>query len=158
MRNPWTGPLTVALVVLVLDRWTKSLVIHHLPQGAALVLTPFLNLVHVRNAGGAFGMGAEGGYRSSFFFIVVSLIAILVIISLLRKLPSREILVRWSLGAVLGGGLGNLMDRLIYGRVIDFMDFHIAQYHWPAFNLADSFITVGLGLALWGYYRLKAKG
>ncbi|RLE00224.1 MAG: signal peptidase II [Aquificota bacterium] len=157
MRNPWTVPLTIALIVLVLDRWTKSLVIHHLPQGAILALTPFLNLVHVRNPGGAFGMGSSGGYRSSFFFIVVSLIAILVVISLLRKLSHKETLVRWSLGAVLGGGLGNLIDRLLYGRVIDFIDFHIAQYHWPAFNLADSVITVGLGLALWGYFKGKSR-
>ncbi len=156
MRNPWTGPITIALLVLALDRWTKYLVIHHLPQGATLVVAPFLNLVQVRNAGGAFGVGNHGGYRSSFFFIVVSIIAIVVIISLLRRLPPRATLVRWSLGAVLGGGIGNLIDRLVYGRVIDFLDFHIAQYHWPAFNVADSFITVGLGLAIWGYY-IKGK-
>ncbi len=152
MKNPWTGPLTIALAVLALDRWTKHLVVQHLPQGATLIITPFLNLVHVRNAGGAFGMGSQGGYRSSFFFIVVSLVAILVVISLLRKLPPRATLVRWSLGAVLGGGVGNLIDRLFYGRVIDFIDFHISQYHWPAFNVADSCITLGLALAVWGYY------
>ena len=102
-------------------------------------------------------MGSQEGYRASFFFIVASLVAIVVIISLLRKLPPKERLVRWSLGAVLGGGIGNLVDRLYYGRVIDFIDFHWDGYHWPAFNVADTAITLGLALALWGYFRRKVE-
>ena len=157
MKSPWRGPLVGALGGLILDRWTKLAVVHSLPQGAMVVLTPFLNLVHVRNAGGAFGMGSQDGYRASFFFIVASLVAIVVVISLLRKLPPKERLVRWGLGAVLGGGIGNLVDRLYYGRVIDFIDFHWDGYHWPAFNVADTAITLGLALALWGYFRRKVE-
>jgi signal peptidase II len=157
MKIPWRGPLIVALGILILDRWTKIMIVHSLPQGALVVLTPFLNLVHVRNAGGVFGMGSQGGYRSSFFFIIASLVAIVVIISLLRKLSPKERLVRWSLGAVLGGGIGNLVDRLIYGRVIDFIDFHWEGYHWPAFNAADAAITLGLVLALWGYFGRRVE-
>ncbi len=157
MKSPWIAPLSVALAVVALDRWTKIAVSYSIPQGAWIVITPFLNLVHVRNAGGVFGMGSKEGYRSSFFFIVASLVAIVVIISLLRRLSAKQRLVRWSLGAVLGGGVGNLVDRLFYGRVIDFIDFHWAGYHWPAFNVADTAITVGLALALWGYFRRRVE-
>ena len=155
MRSRWIAPMTIAMVVLVLDRWTKVVISKSLVQGGILVLMPFLNIVHVGNRGGAFGVGSGGGYRSSFFFIVVSILAVMVIVSLMRKLPPGDRLTMWSLGAVLGGGLGNLVDRVLYGRVIDFIDLHISGYHWPAFNVADSAITVGLAFALWGYFRRK---
>lgn len=156
MRERWLAPGLIALILLGLDRWTKLMVIQLLPQGATLEVIPgFFNIVHVRNTGGAFGVAS--GTRSSFLFLLASIIAILVVISLIRKLPKEARMMRWSLGAVLGGGVGNLIDRVFYGRVIDFVDFYIHSLHWPAFNIADSSILVGLTFTLWGYLKQKKR-
>ncbi len=155
----WGLPLLLALLVLVLDRVAQVWVVHNLSTKTTLVLSRFLSLTQVRNPGGAFGMYV--GSRSGTVFLVASLVALAVIFQLLRKLSLKNTLSRVGLGLVLGGGVGNLVDRLIYHRVIDFIDLHIGAYHWPAFNLADSAIVVGVVLALWGYWgkeRLQAGG
>ncbi len=151
----WGIPLILAGVVFVLDRMAKVWVVHNLSTETTLVLSKFLNLTQVRNPGGAFGMHV--GSRSGTVFLIASLVALVVIFQLLRKLPLSNTLSRVGLGLVLGGGVGNLIDRLIYHRVIDFIDLHIGAYHWPAFNLADSAIVAGVALALWGYWG-REKG
>jgi signal peptidase II len=138
--------LMMTLLILILDQWSKYLVQKRLRLFQSVeVVKGFFNLVHVRNKGGAFGIfgGARGELFSSLF-IVVSLIAIGVILYFFVKVREKSLL--FSLSLVLSGAIGNLIDRFIYGEVVDFLDFHLFSYHWPAFNIADSAITLGIGL------------
>jgi len=116
------------------------------------VIENLFNLTHIRNTGAAFGFLAGGNriFRSSFL-ILFSILAMGFIVTLLRRLSDRETTLAIALTFILGGAIGNLIDRLLYGEVIDFLDFYWSSFHWPAFNFADSFITVGVILSL---YRL----
>lgn len=111
------------------------------------VFPGLFNVVHVRNTGGAFGIfgGVKGGI-GSFLFVAISVIAIGAIVFLFLKTRETEKALTVSFSLILSGALGNLIDRLHYGEVVDFLDFHVAAYHWPAFNVADSAICVGIGL------------
>jgi signal peptidase II len=111
------------------------------------VIHGFFNLVHVRNTGGAFGIfGGEKGEFGSWLFVVVTLIAIGSILILFVRLKENEKTLPLSLSFILSGAIGNLIDRLWYGEVVDFLDFYVSSYHWPAFNIADSAISLGIGL------------
>lgn len=140
--------LTITLFILILDQWTKYLVQRKLPLYQSVeVIKGFFNLVHVRNKGGAFGiLGGVRGEPFSSLFIIISLVAIGVILYFFIKVKEKEKSLIFSLSLVLGGAIGNLIDRLVYGEVVDFLDFHLFSYHWPAFNIADSAITLGIGL------------
>jgi len=134
--------------VLLLDQWTKYIIVQKLSLYRKVeVVHGFFNIVHVRNTGGAFGIfgGSRGGI-GSILFVVVSLIAIVAIVFLFIKTRQNERTLALSFCLVLSGALGNLIDRLHYGEVVDFLDFHISAYHWPAFNVADSAICIGIGL------------
>ncbi len=132
----------------MLDQWTKSMVVQRLPLYQRVeVIQGFFNLTHVRNTGGAFGIfGGEKGGVGSLLFVVVSLIAIGAIVFLFIKIREDEKSLALSFSLVLSGAIGNLIDRLRYGEVVDFLDFHLSTYHWPAFNVADSAICIGIGL------------
>jgi signal peptidase II len=111
------------------------------------VIQGFFALTHVRNTGGAFGIfGGEKGGVGSMLFVVVSLLAIGAIIFLFIRIREDEKTLALSFSLVLSGAIGNLIDRLRYGEVVDFLDFHLSTYHWPAFNVADSAICIGIGL------------
>jgi len=141
-RLTLTAIITTSSVIL-LDYLTKRLVLKHIALAEAVPLLSFLSLVHVQNRGAAFGLFSSVGNKT---FIIVSTVAIILIILSLFTLKRR--LEIFSLSLILGGAIGNLIDRLSMGRVIDFIDLHIGRWHWPAFNLADSFITVGIVLFL----------
>jgi signal peptidase II len=134
--------------VLLLDQWTKSVVVQKLPLYQRVeVIQGFFNLTHVRNTGGAFGIfGGEKGGLGSILFVVVSLIAIGAIVFLFLRVKENEETLALSFSLILSGAVGNLIDRLRYGEVVDFLDFHLSTYHWPAFNVADSAICIGIGL------------
>lgn len=147
IRNPLTY---LAVLVVVSDQVTKKLLGDYLPLHASKVIVPgFLDLVHVRNTGAAFSLlaGAQTGLRQ-FFFVAITVLALVVMIYLLGRTPSHEVWMRRGLVLILGGALGNLVDRLHYGEVIDFLHFHLGTFSWPAFNVADSAITVGAGILL----------
>jgi signal peptidase II len=111
------------------------------------VIPGLFNLVHVRNTGGAFGIfGGEKGGLGSYLFVAVSIIAIGSILFLFVKTREDEKTLSLSFSLVLSGAIGNLIDRLWYGEVVDFLDFYLLSYHWPAFNVADSAICFGIGL------------
>ena len=111
------------------------------------VIPGFFNLTHVRNTGGAFGiLGGSRGGLGSFFFLAVSFIAIGTILFLFLKVKENEKTLALSFSFVLSGAIGNLIDRLRFGEVIDFLEFYISSFHWPSFNIADSAICVGIGL------------
>ena len=117
-----------------------------------------MDLTHVRNTGAAFGLLA--GHRralGSYVLILFSLVAVVFVIHLLRRLSEGDTGLILSLTFILGGALGNLADRLFYGEVIDFVDVYWNGYHWPAFNVADSFISVGAVLCLWFLMRTKGR-
>ncbi|MEI8385279.1 MAG: signal peptidase II [Nitrosomonadaceae bacterium] len=146
--------LTLALVVLVLDlvskRWVESLLI----QGQQIPLTDFFNLVLTYNAGAAFSFLSDASGWQRWFFSGIAAAASVLIVYLLRK-HAAEKLFCWALSLVLGGALGNLWDRISLGHVVDFLDFHLSGYHWPAFNVADSAIFVGAMLLIVESFRHK---
>ncbi len=140
----------LAGAVVVLDQATKLLVQRAFRLGESLPVLPgVLNLTYVLNPGAAFGLlaGAAAAFRGPFF-IAVSVLAIAVICYYHARYARGHPLPTVGLALILGGALGNLIDRLRVGMVIDFLDFYLGAYHWPAFNAADSGITVGVGLLL----------
>jgi signal peptidase II len=143
----WALHPLMALVaaVLVCDQLTKYLLLHHLPLHTARELIPgFFNLVHVRNTGAAFSLlaGANTAWRQ-IFFVTVSILALGAILFLLARTNKEDCWSRRALVLIFSGALGNLVDRLRFGEVVDFLDFYLGGYHWPAFNIADSAITIG---------------
>ncbi|MBA4144009.1 MAG: lipoprotein signal peptidase [Nitrosospira sp.] len=134
--------LSLALAVLVLDLITKRWVEATLFHGEQIPLTGFFNLVLTYNAGAAFSFLSDAGGWQRWFFSAIAIGASILIIYLLRKHASEKLFCI-ALSLILGGALGNLWDRITLGHVVDFLDFHVAGYHWPAFNIADSAIFLG---------------
>lgn len=138
----WLG---IAVIVVLLDQVSKITMSRLLVYGQSEMITPYFNLVMVYNQGAAFSFLANSGGWQRWFFSGLALVVSLVIIWMLHKNTTQRLFC-WALTLILGGAVGNLIDRLLYGHVIDFLDFHIGTLHWPAFNVADSAITVGAAL------------
>jgi len=137
----------LAAVVVVLDQLTKAVALDHLPPGVPVDLAPWLSLTLVMNPGLAFGVlaGVPTGWR--WVVAALSLAALVVLARVaLRVLPAHGWPGAVAVGMIFGGAVGNLIDRLRWGAVVDFVDVHWQSYHWPAFNVADSAITVGVAL------------
>ena len=150
----------LALIMLVLDQITKLWVAATLPFWTSKTVIPgFFNLVHVLNKGAAFGFlnDLDAVWRP-YFFMAATALAIVLILHLLRTVPREDRVLFTALGLILGGALGNLADRIRLGEVIDFLDFYIGKYHWPAFNVADIAISVGSVLLLVSVYRNRRYG
>lgn len=145
-------------VILILDQLTKLIVDRTIPLHHSIpVIDNVFSLTYIRNTGAAFGILAGSAARFRLPFLVLfSVLAIGFIIMMVRRLPDRETGLITALAFILGGAIGNLIDRIAYGEVIDFLDFYWSRYHWPAFNLADSFITIGVLITV--FYLIKAKG
>lgn len=135
--------LWVSAAVVALDQLTKWVALTNLERHAEVAVASFLNLTLVYNRGAAFGFLSDAAGWQNAFFIGVALVACGVIVFLLSRLPPNNRLVAVGLVLILGGAVGNLIDRLLYGYVIDFIDVYYRSWHWPAFNVADSAITVG---------------
>lgn len=135
----WLG---LASILLIADQFTKVLIVGFYQLGDSTHLTSFFNVVRAHNTGAAFSFlaGASGWQR--WFFTVVGLVAAVVIIWLLRSHAGQKLFC-FALACILGGAIGNVIDRVLYGYVVDFLDFHWAGWHFPAFNIADSAITLG---------------
>jgi signal peptidase II len=148
MKKKYWILLIVFLGIIALDQSTKLAIQQTLPLHKTVEIIPgFFNLIHVRNTGGAFGIfGGEKGPVGSVLFVIASLVAVGVLVILFLRVKEHEKMLTFSLSLLLSGAIGNLLDRLNYGEVIDFLDFNIASYHWPAFNVADSAISIGIGL------------
>jgi signal peptidase II len=137
--------LTIAGLVLLLDQLTKAWIVATMRIHEAYpVVEGFFNIVHVRNPGAAFGFlaGAPPVFRS-IFFIAVTAAAIFLILQYLRKARVEELSLILSLALIVAGAVGNLIDRIRFGEVVDFLDVYVGSFHWPAFNVADSAITTG---------------
>ncbi len=145
--------LGIALLVVILDQGSKYLLNQVLPPGTALELIPgVFTLVNVQNPGVAFGLFAEYGQMVRYLFSAVNFIAAVMLFWVARRSSPK---VAVACGLVAGGAIGNLIDRLFRGRVSDFFDLHLGPYHWPAFNVADSAITIGVLLLL--FFSLKQE-
>jgi signal peptidase II len=131
----------VALFIFILDQFTKYLIQVKVSPSDIIEVLPFFNIVYVKNPGAAFGMFQELG---ATFLIIVAAIAIIFVSVLIIKDPDN----RLAYSFLLGGAAGNMTDRIIHGFVIDFLDFYIYRYHWPAFNVADMALTAGVFLLL----------
>lgn len=151
---PW---LSIAAVVIVLDQLTKLVVLRVFDLGDALPLTDFFNLVRVHNTGAAFSFLAGAGGWQRWFFVGLGAVASVFIVWMLRT-QGHQRLFAWSLSLILGGAIGNVIDRLLHGYVVDFLDFHSAGWHFPAFNVADSAITVGAVLLIVDELRRVRRG
>lgn len=137
----------ISAVIVVLDLYTKHLVQQAFQYGEHLTVTSFFDLVRYHNEGAAFSFLADAGGWQKLFFSAVSVVAIVVISYLIRK-HQTEKLFCLGLALVLGGAIGNLYDRVTLGYVVDFLYFHYQTFYWPAFNVADSAICVGVALLL----------
>ena len=140
--------LALAAAIVVADQVTKYFIVQALAGGKTVVLAPFLNLVLVYNPGAAFSFLSDAAGWQRGFFIAVALIASAWIVWLLRRHPGER-LFALALSLVLAGAVGNVIDRIFVGAVIDFVDAHAFGYHWPAFNVADSAISCGAVLLVW---------
>ncbi len=141
----WLG---LAALIVVLDWWTKHLASQHLELYRPVELTSWLNMTLAHNTGAAFSFLASAGGWQRWFFSIVAVVISVVLLIWLWRLPNRSRLLPTALSLVLGGAIGNLIDRVRFGYVVDFIDVHYAGYHWPAFNVADSAIVIGVILIL----------
>ncbi len=137
--------LSVAIIVVLLDQLSKITMTRLLVYGQSEAINTYFNLVMVYNEGAAFSFLANSGGWQRWFFTALALAVSIAIVWMLNRNASQRLFC-WSLSLILGGAVGNLIDRLVYGHVIDFLDFHVGSWHWPAFNIADSAITVGAAL------------
>ncbi len=142
----------ISAAIVFLDYVTKRIIVSKLVLYNSINILPFLNIVHVENKGAAFSLFSNLGNK---FFIVISLIAICAIIIYLSKLPKG--LEFYSLTMILGGAVGNLVDRIRIGKVIDFIDIYVNKWHWPAFNVADSALSIGIVLFIFANIRSGKK-
>ena len=139
--------LALAMFVLLLDQASKTWVLANFRLMDRQAMTSFFNLVLVFNPGASFSFLADAGGWQKWFFVVLASAISLWLLAMLRT-HAQERLLPAALSLILGGAVGNVIDRLRFDAVVDFLDFHLAGYHWPAFNVADSAITVGVALML----------
>lgn len=149
----WLG---IAAILIILDQITKIAITSTFVYGETMPVTSFFNLVLVYNKGAAFSfLASESGWQRHFF-TVVGIGASVFIIYLLKKNPGERLLC-WALTLILGGAIGNVIDRVLYGHVIDFLDIYVGNWHWPAFNVADSAICIGAVLYIYDELRRGKK-
>jgi len=146
----------ISLFVFLLDILSKNFIQNKIMYGEQVEITSFLSLVHFQNAGAAFSFLSDQGGWQRYFLIAISLLAVLYIPWLINQYK-KNILIVIGLLLILGGAIGNLYDRISYGYVIDFIYLHIAEFYWPAFNVADSAISLGVLLFLYGSFKNYKK-
>jgi signal peptidase II len=141
---PW---LAIAAIVILIDQLTKTLIVHTFQLNDSHTVNPLLNIVRVHNSGAAFSFLAGAGGWQRWFFVGLGVAAALFIVWMLRNHAGQR-LFGWALALILGGAVGNVIDRLIHGHVVDFIQVHYGRSYFPSFNVADSAITVGAVLLI----------
>ncbi|HCR13356.1 signal peptidase II [Solidesulfovibrio sp.] len=157
MRRSFKIALPLALLLVVLDQVVKTWIQHHMVLYTTKPVIPgFFNIVYVLNRGAAFGFLNRSDIQwQTYFFFAATALAVLIIFHLLRMARDADTLLILSLGSILGGAVGNLIDRIRTGEVVDFLDFYWKSYHWPAFNVADIAIFLGSFGLLVAFYRMR---
>lgn len=148
MRNKYIMLVVIGGIIVTVDQLTKFFIIAYLPLHDTIpVISGLFNIIHIKNPGGAFGLLANlsPGMRTLIFLFISSL-AVGLILYFYFKAPANHTWLAVGFAMIFGGAVGNLIDRIRFGVVTDFLDFYISEYHWPAFNVADSAITVGIGI------------
>jgi len=140
----WLG---LAFILLLLDQFTKQLILAYYQLGDATIVTTFFNVVRVHNTGAAFSFLASGSGWQRWFFVGIGVVATVFILFMLRSHAGQKLFCL-AMACILSGAIGNVADRLQHGYVIDFLDFHWQRWHFPAFNVADSAISIGAALLI----------
>ncbi|CAG1021799.1 signal peptidase II [Patescibacteria group bacterium] len=148
LNTPMIKWLWLAVLALVLDQASKLIIANTMQLYQSIPLIPFFKLTYVHNTGAAFSFLSQAGGWQRWFFAILAIVVSIIITIWLSRLKEHENLLAASLSLILGGAIGNLIDRLAYGYVIDFLDVYHDTWHWPAFNIADSAITLGVFLML----------
>ena len=149
--------LWLSFISLVLDQWSKIAIIQSFQLYESVEITSFFNITYVRNLGAAFSFLSDAGGWQRWFFTAIAVVISTIIVIWIYRLKKHETLLAVALALVLGGAIGNLIDRVAYGYVIDFLDFYYQNNHWPAFNIADSSIFLGVFLMLLESFGVGAK-
>ncbi len=150
---PWLG---LALIILIADQFTKILILGYYHLGDSTTVTGFFNIVRAHNTGAAFSFLAAASGWQRWLFTAIGVVATVFIVWMLRSHPGQK-LFSFALACILGGAIGNVVDRLLHGYVVDFLQFHWAGWYFPAFNVADSAITIGaIGLILDELLRVRS--
>jgi signal peptidase II len=156
----WVTLAVISVVIVLADQVTKYLVASAVPLNTGIDLIPgMVNLVHVRNPGAAFGLFSSGAWDfRQLFFVLVSLTAVAAIIWIVATSADLDRALTLGYSFFVGGALGNLVDRIRFGEVIDFLDVYWGAVHWPAFNVADSALCVGVGCFFWHFLVSGRRG
>ena len=146
LQNKYLRLAIVAGMVVLADQFTKALILKNLPLHHSIpIITGIFDITHVRNPGGAFGLLADmSAVGRTIVFLFISSLAVGLIFYFYVKTPLRYRFLAAGFALIFGGAIGNLIDRIRFGVVVDFLDFYIGRHHWPAFNIADSAISVGI--------------
>ena len=149
--NKYLRLLVIAGGIILLDQITKALILATLPLYETVPVIPgFFNITHIHNPGGAFGfLAGHSALWRYFVFLFISAIAVGLIFYFYKNTANDQLSLSVGFALILGGAIGNMIDRVRFGKVIDFLDFYAGQLHWPAFNVADSAITIGIGIFIY---------
>ena len=151
LKNKYIKLVAIGGIIILLDQFSKGLILRYLPFNKTIpVVKGFFNITHVLNPGGAFGLMANlSPIMRNIIFLFVSSIAVGLIFYFYKKTPAQHSWLAAAFALIFGGAIGNLIDRIRFGMVIDFLDFYVCNLHWPAFNIADSAISIGIGIFLY---------
>ena len=148
--------LWLSLAIIIADQISKTLMVNWLDLYERVAVLPFFNLTLAHNTGAAFSFLAGAGGWQRWFFVALAVVISAVLVIWMKRLAASARLEAVSLALIIGGAIGNVIDRLIYGYVIDFLDVYVGSYHWPAFNIADSAICIGAVLLIIDSFRKPA--
>ena len=149
--------LLFILLIVFFDQLTKWTMTQHLLLHESYTLLPLFNLTLLHNEGSAFSFLSDAGGWQRWFLMGVTIVVIAIMFAVFCRLTSKDRLQAMALSCTLGGAIGNLIDRIRYGYVVDFLDFHLHSWHWPVFNMADSFICLGAAFLFWDALHSKAE-
>jgi signal peptidase II len=149
--------LNLSALVIIFDQLTKWLMSNWLDLYQTVAVVPYFNLTLAHNYGAAFSFLASAGGWQRWFFTLLAVVVSIVLIVWMKRLKAQARLEAISLALILGGAIGNVIDRVLHGYVIDFLDVYVGSYHWPAFNIADSAICVGAVLLIFDSFRSKTE-
>ena len=145
----------ISVIAVLLDQWSKIAVVDAMNLYQSIQITSFFNLTYVHNYGAAFSFLYDAGGWQRYFLSAVAIIVSVVIVWWLKQAPKHQVMLPVAFSFILGGALGNVLDRMAHGYVIDFLDFYYGNYHWPAFNVADSVIFIGAALLIIDMFKNK---